>query len=427
MSARGNDERHKAGLESVFVSIIVLLDDYLDRNFEQISRARWIRKEQRMASTTLAFRSLLTLLLPVFGAGLLRGEAAPALDEVPGLISKVQANPRDQQAWRNLGFAYYEQKQYKLAVEAYAKALALYPDDPAALSVQGDAYRLLGQPKPAISSLRAAIRLNPKYIPALFNLALVYAHNQDDKEAALLLLRRALASDPTPNQSTRIRNEIETLGGTKPFPARVDTNSAPAEQPNKFPPASDAVRVGNTYLRLIPPPKMSAVDRFTDPGQLACYSQRVRLENGNNTEPYWAEIHSAPAERPKVYTASEQKELLQALPNLKGSDWQSYFSKEEQATEKSMRDADIMDARVTMLKLDDMQVGANFFQFSFIMSIRNEMDESKELLVFGSTRAIFLKGKMVALRVYTNFTTLRDHLWARQTLRQWHQNLEAIN
>jgi len=363
----------------------------------------------------------------MLGAVPLGGTTGP--DDLSRLQDKARAEPRNAMAWAELGEAYYDKAQYQLAVEAYGRALALDPNSAPLLNMQGDSYRMLGKYDQAVACFRAALKENPKSVPALFNLSLVYSGPKKDNETALILLRRARACDPNPTQAALIENKIQALGGTKPFPARTEAvpQYAPQARSNNFPPAADAKLIGNTYIRFVPPPKMEVTAGSGDPGQVIRYAQSVNGQDGTPEEIYWAEVYVTPDSQKAVYGANDQAQVLKVLESAKSSDWAEFLSKEERSAEKSWRDADIMDAKVTMLKLDDMQSGPNSTQFSYILSIRNQLDTGKEVLVFAAMRVCFIKGKLLSLRVFTLFTSLKDHLWARQTLRQWQQSMEAAN
>jgi hypothetical protein len=66
------------------------------------------------------------------------------------------ADPKNQAAWRFLGFAYLKQKRYADARTAYGKLLALQPDSPVALYNTGVSFAMEGHRDPAFEWLQKA-------------------------------------------------------------------------------------------------------------------------------------------------------------------------------------------------------------------------------------------------------------------------------
>jgi len=86
---------------------------------------------KRLALLTLAIS---VVLLGLFAAGwlknpvsLLRTENRVAYKHIVQLKAKLAANPDDHFAWNELGFYYRQLKQYPEALDAHARAIALFP------------------------------------------------------------------------------------------------------------------------------------------------------------------------------------------------------------------------------------------------------------------------------------------------------------
>jgi len=106
---------------------------------------------------------------------------------VERLIERLDRNPSDVEGWRMLGWSYVNTDRHGPAVAAYAKAIALSPDDADLRSAYGEALvrRADGQvTDQARSALAAALRLDGRDARARFLMGL--AKQQDgDPHAAL--------------------------------------------------------------------------------------------------------------------------------------------------------------------------------------------------------------------------------------------------
>ncbi len=84
-------------------------------------------------------------------------------------------DPTNAQGWAALGNAYFDAHNPQKAVQAYAKALQLNPNDPNVLTDQGVMFRALGFFDKALDNFEKANRLNPHHLQSLFNSGIVYA------------------------------------------------------------------------------------------------------------------------------------------------------------------------------------------------------------------------------------------------------------
>ena len=83
----------------------------------------------------------------------------------------------------NIGFAYYQKKNYTLSEVYYLKALKLRPDFVNALRGLARTYIATGRQDMAIARLEKAARLAPESTPVLFDLAEAYRHGGDYQKA----------------------------------------------------------------------------------------------------------------------------------------------------------------------------------------------------------------------------------------------------
>jgi len=102
------------------------------------------------------------------------------------LESKTMSDPRDLEAWTQLGNTYFDVSLYKKAIAAYEKSLALDPDNPDVWTDMGVMYRRDKQPDKAIESFDRAISVDPAHETARFNKGIVLMHDQNDIDGAIV-------------------------------------------------------------------------------------------------------------------------------------------------------------------------------------------------------------------------------------------------
>lgn len=143
-----------------------------------------------------------------------QGQPAPVVDQqqtalLEGLVAR---DPKNRNAWVQLGNSYFDSDQAVKAVEAYAKALELDPNDPNVLTDQGVMFRRLGWYDRAIENFRKAQQIDPSHVQSLFNLGVVYRYDLQDSAKAREAWTRYLQINPSGPGSDQIRAEMEKLG-----------------------------------------------------------------------------------------------------------------------------------------------------------------------------------------------------------------------
>lgn len=146
------------------------------------------------------------------------GESRASLDAALAL------KPREADTLNNRGVAYYEARNYDLAMEDFIAALAVEPTHDRALSNRALVHRLRRDLHAAHSSLSAALAHNPNSAITYNNLACV-ERDLGNQVKALTLFTRASEMDETYSQAADNRDRVmRELGHPIPIrpPADVD-------------------------------------------------------------------------------------------------------------------------------------------------------------------------------------------------------------
>ncbi len=130
--------------------------------------------------------------------------------------SIVARDPKNVQAWIQLGNDFYDTHQAQKAVEAYGRALELRPNDPNVLTDQGNMYRELGQYDKAIANFEKASKADPGHVQSLFNMGIVYAHDLKQTKKAIEVWTRVVQLAPQSEQAAQARQSIEQFKAAAP-------------------------------------------------------------------------------------------------------------------------------------------------------------------------------------------------------------------
>ena len=141
--------------------------------------------------------------------------AGPPSAEVQARIARIEAallsDPKNHDAWVAVGNEYFDSHQPHRAVAAYAKALALKPEDPNVLTDQGVMYRQLGQFDKALATFQKANKLDPAHVQSLFNMGVVYANDLNKPDAAAKAWNQVIAVAPASDQAAQARQMVSQL------------------------------------------------------------------------------------------------------------------------------------------------------------------------------------------------------------------------
>lgn len=131
----------------------------------------------------------------------------------PLLEKLVLLEPRNPEAYNNLGLVLKKAGDKRAAHENFQKALALKPDYPEAFNNLGSLYLSDGKILEAEDHFRKALGLKPDYAEATFNLALTEeAQGKGDLAKTHFAQFLGLSGDLEPDFATAIRERMTRLG-----------------------------------------------------------------------------------------------------------------------------------------------------------------------------------------------------------------------
>jgi cytochrome c-type biogenesis protein CcmH/NrfG len=123
----------------------------------------------------------------------------------------VDRDPANVKSWVALGNEYFDSEQREKAIDAYGNALRLEPNNPDVLTDQGVMYRELGAFDKAIANFEKASVNNPKHLPSLLDLGVLYAQDLKDQDKAIKTWNRLIRIAPMSPQAMKAQAYIEQL------------------------------------------------------------------------------------------------------------------------------------------------------------------------------------------------------------------------
>ncbi len=110
----------------------------------------------------------------------------------------------------NLGWAYYNKKEFALAEQFYREALKIEPNYYVALRGLGLTYLAIGNPQEAVNFLERALKYSPGFPEYIFDLAGAYAILKEYNKA-LIFYRKVINTAPGSQLAVEARNEIARI------------------------------------------------------------------------------------------------------------------------------------------------------------------------------------------------------------------------
>lgn len=138
-----------------------------------------------------------------------------SMDQAKLLKEALAKDPKNVNAWINLGNMMMDTSRFGEAIDAYEKALAIDPKNIDVRVDLGTCYRNTGKPDIAIKEYRKALEINPQHLHALKNMGIVYAYDLRDSKEALKAFEKALSIAPNDPDAERLKQEIQKLKAAK--------------------------------------------------------------------------------------------------------------------------------------------------------------------------------------------------------------------
>ena len=145
------------------------------------------------------------------GVPLGAGSAVDYRNRIAEAEKIVAREPKNLQAWTQLGNDYFDTGEAQKAINAYGKSLELKPDDPNVLTDQGVMYLQVGAFDKALANFEKAQKIDPNHLQSLYNIGVVYAVHLRQTDKGIKAWSRYLELDPASPKAQEVRARIEQL------------------------------------------------------------------------------------------------------------------------------------------------------------------------------------------------------------------------
>ncbi len=142
------------------------------------------------------------------GGGTPQAGPGPAMEQVQQLRARVEQNPNDAQAVRQLANLNYDISNWDRAASLYQQYLELDPGNIDVMTDLGAVFRQLGQPQQALEQFRMARQLAPDNWQSLYNEVLVLGFDLADGPAAHEAVNRLVEMQPENTDVERLAAEV---------------------------------------------------------------------------------------------------------------------------------------------------------------------------------------------------------------------------
>jgi tetratricopeptide (TPR) repeat protein len=112
------------------------------------------------------------------------------------LKKRAMENQQNADVWTRLGNAYFDADQYRNAIDAYEKSVAIDPGNPDVLTDLGVMYRRSNQPEKAVKMFSRAMAADPGHEVSRINKGIVLLHDLNDRPAAMKAWKELLKINP---------------------------------------------------------------------------------------------------------------------------------------------------------------------------------------------------------------------------------------
>jgi tetratricopeptide (TPR) repeat protein len=151
----------------------------------------YLQRNEKLEDAEALLRRATQLAPDFFDAWLALGsvlkERRKFMDTIAAYQQAVELQADNAEAWGGLGSAYAVAMYPDKSAEAFAKAIALNPKMPYALSSQGHVLKTLGDQAGALESYRAAIRIRPEFGEVYWSMANLKTFRFEEEEVGAML------------------------------------------------------------------------------------------------------------------------------------------------------------------------------------------------------------------------------------------------
>ena len=131
--------------------------------------------------------------------------------EVKKLEDTLQADPKNFDALRQLGNIRYDERNFAGAVDLYARALEVRPDDVNVRSDRGGALLQSNRGDEAIRELNTVLSKQPTHPQALYILGVALLEAKGDREGALAAWNKLVTSHPELPELDVVKRQIKQV------------------------------------------------------------------------------------------------------------------------------------------------------------------------------------------------------------------------
>ena len=125
-----------------------------------------------------------------------KGPTSEQLGMILALEKETSSDPKNDEAWIQLGNLYFDTNQPEKAIKAYSKSLELKPNNANVMTDLGVMYRRNGQPTKALETFNKAIEIDPRHEISRFNKGIVLMHDLQDQKGALQAWEELVKMNP---------------------------------------------------------------------------------------------------------------------------------------------------------------------------------------------------------------------------------------
>ncbi len=147
----------------------------------------------------------------------------PSVEQVKGTVDvqaavkleQLKAAPNDAGLLTELGNIYYDNKQFRTAIEYYNRVLKIRPADTSVRTDMATAYWFSGDPDTAIAEFNKSLSYEPTKANALFNLGIVKWQGKHDGPGAIAIWQKLLVTNPNYDEKEKVIQLIAQAKASK--------------------------------------------------------------------------------------------------------------------------------------------------------------------------------------------------------------------